>query len=395
MRNASVLPLALSLCCLAGPAFADKPPLDCGKKSLAAAVSEAGDSDQLIAFTGTCSGPIVIRADGLSLTGVGAAIIDGGGQDAVTVAGAHGVSLANVEVRNGANGIVGTDGAHLSLTGVNAHDNRASGIALRTASSATLSGVTTSRNGLHGLAVETRSAATVGGTFTSSDNRVFGVNVNGSSLTFSRANATLSGNALGMQIATGANAFISDPSTVLDLTDNLATGLTVVSGAHMVSFGGTINATGNPVNGVSLNSKAGLDLDAGSTLDCGHNGDGLLVQQGSELTAFNIPQFSGVPGFSTINCHDNAGNGIVVRNASTLRVSNQARVIGTANGASGLVADDGAGVVLVNSTLTGNSAEDIRLAFGSRADLRTSTVGTAACDATALVRGTSGITCPQ
>ena len=393
MRNANLLPLALSLWCLTDPAFADKPPLDCGKKSLAAAVSEA--SDKSIAFTGTCAGPVVIRSDGLSLTGVGAAIIDGGGQDAVTVAGAHGVSLANVEVRNGANGIVGTDGAHLSLTNVTARDNRASGISLRTASSATLSGVTASRNGLHGLTVETGSAATVGGTFTASGNRVFGVNVNGSSLTFSRAKATLSGNALGMQVGTGANAFIGDPSTVLDVTDNLATGLTIVSGAHMVSFGGAINASGNPVNGVSLNSKAGLDLDAGSTLDCGHNGDGLLVQQGSELTAFNIPQFSGVPGFSAVNCHDNAGDGIIVRNASILRVSNQARVISVDNGASGLVADDGAGVILVNSTLTGNPVKDIELAFGSRADLRTSTFGTAACDATVLVRGTSGIACPQ
>ena len=384
---------AFSLSFLTGAAFADKPPLDCAKKSLASAVAEADDA--AIAFTGICSGPIAIRSDGLSLTGVGTAIIDGDGQDAVTVAGAHGVALANVEVRNGANGIVGTDGAHLSLTNVNAHDNRASGISLRTASSATLSGVTASRNGLHGLTVETGSAATITGAFTASSNRVFGANVNGSSLTLSRVNATLRGNALGMQVATGGNAFIADPSTVLDVSDNLATGLTVVSGAHMVSFGGTIHASGNRVNGVSLNSKAGLDLDAGSTLDCTDNGDGLLIQQGSEVTVFNIPQFSGVPGFSAVDCHGNAGNGIVVRNASALRVSNQARVIGADNGASGLVADDGAGVVLVNSTLTGNSDKDIRLAFGSRADLQTSTIGTAACDATVLVRGASGIACPQ
>ena len=216
-------------------------------------------------------------------------------------------------------------------------------------------------------------------------------------MTFSRATATSSGNALGMQVATGANVFINDPSTVLDLTDNLATGLTIVSGAHMVSFGGAIHASRNRVNGVSLNSKAGLDLDAGSTLDCGNNGDGLLIQQDSEMTLFNIPQFSGVPGFSTVNCHDNAGHGIIVRNGSTLRVSNQAQVISTANGASGLIADDGAGVILVNSTITGHSAKnkDIRLAFGSRADLRTLTVGTVACDATVLVHGTSGIACPR
>ena len=392
MRNASVLPLALSLCCLTGPAFADKPPLDCGKKSLAKAVDDAKNDS--ISFTGICSGPIVIRSDGLSLIGVGTAIIDGGGQDAVTVAGAHGVSLANIEVRNGANGIVGINGAHLALTNVNVHGNPGFGISLQTASSAVLSAVTTSGNGF-GLDVETGSAATINGTFTSSNNQVFGVNVNGSSLTLSQADATLSGNAVGMQVATSANAFLNDASTVLNLTNNFATGLTVVSGAHLVSFGGAIHASGNPVNGVSLNSKAGLDLDAGSTLECSGNGDGLQIQQDSEMTVFNIPQFSGVNGFSTVNCHNNTGNGIIVRDASTLRVSNQAQVISTDNGASGLIADDGAGIVLVNSDITGNPVKDIQLTFGSRADLQTLTFGTVTCDETVLVRGTSGITCPQ
>lgn len=83
----------------------------------------------------------------------------------------------------------------------------------------------------------------------------------------------------------------------------------MVSGAHMVSFGGAIKASGNPVNGVTLNSKAGLDLDAGSTLESFNNGDGLQVQQNSEMTVFNTPQFSGVSGFSAVNCHNNRGTG--------------------------------------------------------------------------------------
>lgn len=393
MRHLSVLILVLSFYFYAGTAFADKPPLDCGKKSLAIAVKNA--SDESISFTGICSGPIVIQSDGVSLIGVGTAVIDGNGQNAVTVAAAHGVSLVNIEVRNGASGILGINGAHLSLTDVNVHDNQSFGISLQTGSSADLSDVSVSRNGLHGLDMETGSAANIRGTFTSSGNGVFGVNVNGSSLTFSRANASINDNTVGMQVATGANAFLNDPATTLDLADNLATGLTIVSGAHMVSFGGTISVSGNPLNGVSLNSKAGLDLDAGSTLDCSNNGDGLQIQEDSEMTVFNIPQFSGVSAFTTVNCNNNTGNGIVIRDASSLRVSNQAKVISTGNGADGLVADDGAGVVLVNSTITNNSSKDIELTFGSRADLQTSTFTTLGCDATVLVRGTSGITCPQ
>src|SRR5262245_54464605 len=89
---------------LSGPAaaYAENKPLDCSKKSLRDAVRDADETDRAILFTGVCSGPIVIRTDGLTLTGVGTAIIDGGsGDDAVTIMGARGVALTDIEVRNG------------------------------------------------------------------------------------------------------------------------------------------------------------------------------------------------------------------------------------------------------------------------------------------------------
>ena len=338
----------------------------------------------------------MIRTDGLSLHGVGTAIIDGGAAgDAVTIVGASRVSLANFEVRNGVNGILATNGAHVTLDAVNAHDNFVFGISLQTASSAVLSDVTTSHNGVHGLDLETGSAAQVTGSLTVAGNRVFGVNVNGSSITFSRASVAVSGNALGIQIATSANAFINDRDTVINVTNNFSTGLTVVSGAHLVSFGGTINASGNPANGVSVNSKGGLDLDAASALNAFNNGDGVVLQEGSVMTVFNTPQFSGAPGFSTINAHNNTGNGVRVQSGSTITLVNQARIISTQNGRTGFLADNGVGATLVNSTITGNTVRDIQLTFGTRADLQTLTFGSYTCDATVLVRGTSGITCPH
>jgi hypothetical protein len=58
-------------------------------------------------FTGVCNGPVVIGADGITLQGVGNAVIEGGGSaDAVTIAGTSRVALDGVEVRNGINGIV-------------------------------------------------------------------------------------------------------------------------------------------------------------------------------------------------------------------------------------------------------------------------------------------------
>ena len=119
--------------------------------------------------------------------------------------------------------------------------------------------------------------------FTTSNNRVFGINVNGSAMTFSQATVTATGNALGIQIATNANAFLNDPTTIINVNNNLATGLTVVSGAHLVSFGGTINASGNGLNGVSVNAKGGLDLDAGSQLNSFNNSEGVLPFRGRVL----------------------------------------------------------------------------------------------------------------
>lgn len=389
--------LGLSFCLIGGavPALADKPPVDCGRKSLANAVEDADPGDTL-QFTGVCAGPIVVTVDGLSIVGAGStAAIDGGGRDAITIAGASRVKLSGFEVRNALNGVVGTNGAHVTLTNLNVHDNIVFGISMQTASSAILTGVTVARNGLHGLDLQTGSAATINGTFTSTANRVFGINANGSSLTFSNATATISRNALGIQVATAANAFINDSRTTLNVTDNQATGLTVVSGAHMVSFGGVINASGNGVNGVSVNSKGGLDLDAGSQLNASNNGDGVVLQQTSVMTVFNNPQFSGVPGFSTINSTNNRRSGVLISNGATLTLSNQARVISTGNGTTGLTGDNGVGITLVNSTITGNIARDIALGFGTRADVRTSTFGTFTCDATVLLRGTTGVTCPR
>jgi hypothetical protein len=386
----------LSILTLGGAtaAFADKPPLDCNKRNLANAVAEANTGD-VISFTGVCNGPIVIAVDRLTLNGVGTAVIDGGSRDAVTVAGAHQVSMSGFEVRNGLSGIVGVNGAHITAVGLNVHDNILFGISLQTSSSAILSQVTTNHNGLHGLDLQTGSSATITGNFTSSQNRVFGINVNGSSLTLSRATVTANGNALGIQFATGANGILNDPQTAITVQNNFSVGLTVVSGAHVVSFGGKINASGHPLAGVSLNSKAGLDLDAGAQLNSFNNAEGVTLQEASVMTVFNNPQFSQVNATSLVNSHNNQGNGIRLQSGSTLTLSNLAQVLSTDNGGTGLVADNGVGITLVNSSLLRNTIKDLQMIFGARADLSTLTFGSYSCDATVLVRGTSGLVCPH
>ena len=146
------------ICQLAGatPSFADTPVVDCSKKSLADAVSEATEKSPTITFTGICNGPIVVAIDGLTLKGVGTAIIDGGdgSTDAVTVVGASRVSLVDLEVTHGLTGIVVRDGSHVTLTNVNSHRNALSGVVIRTASSAVLTNVSVTDNGTTGVGVD-------------------------------------------------------------------------------------------------------------------------------------------------------------------------------------------------------------------------------------------------
>jgi hypothetical protein len=387
--------VAFGLVLFAAAPVVAQPVLDCSRRSLADAVARGKNKHGTIRFTGVCAGPIVVDTDGLTLEGVGEAIVDGGGQDALTIAGANRVVLLSFDIRNGANGLVATNGAHVTVTDVDVSANAATGIVLSGGSSAELTNVSSAGNGLHGIDAQSGSVLIVHGTVSASGNRVFGVNVNAGSLTVSQATLETTGNALGVQIGTNANAFIADPDSAINATNNLATGLTIVSGSQLVSFGGTITATGNAGVGVSVNSKSGLDLDAGSILTVTNNGDGLLVQTSSVMSVFNTPQFSGVPGFSTIDARNNARTGVRVLSDARVTLVNQARLISSQNGTVGFTADNGAGVTLVNSTLTGNTAGDVVLTFGARADVRTTTFGTVTCDATVLVRGTSGIICPQ
>lgn len=126
--------------------YAEPAVVDCSKKSLAEAVREASDKNPAITFTGICKGPVVVTIDGLTLKGVGTAIIDGGGADALTLAGTSRVSLMDFEVTNGLNGIVIRDGGNVTLAGVNSHDNARAGVLIRTASSAALTNVMATNN---------------------------------------------------------------------------------------------------------------------------------------------------------------------------------------------------------------------------------------------------------
>lgn len=379
---------------LSGPADA-RPLVDCGRgASLAQAVARAKTGD-VVQFTGTCAGPVEIIQNNLSLTGQGTATIDGNNQHtALIVRGAQNVKLAGFDVTRGINGIQIASQAQASLSAINVHHNKVFGIAVLDHAGAALDSVTARANGVSGLDVENTSAVAINGSFTTEDNGVFGINVNnGSSLSLNRAAMIAQRNLLGVQIGTGANVFLADSLASITASNNASTGLTVVSGSHLVSFGGLIEASGNGRNGVSVNSKAGLDLDAASLLESHHNGgNGVQLAETSVMTVFNTAAFSGAPGNTTLKSHDNGSNGIVILSGSNMTLVNQAQLESLNNTGAGIFADNGSAVTLLNATLTGN-APDLLLSFGSRSDIRgLSVVGAIQCDPSALSRG--DITCP-
>jgi hypothetical protein len=298
-RSFAAFGISLLTLSLSAPAFGQFRPtinLNCSRgDSLANAVANAFPNT-LINIKGACTGPVSITTSGLQLNAVGAASIGGAGKNAVTITGAQRVTLTGLSITGGANGIVAQNGAQVLLQNDTVSGNAQTGISTLVSSSVTVTGGSSQNNGLFGIDVEATSALVVTGSYSVTGNAVFGIDVNnGSSLTLTAANLTVSQNTLGIQLGTNASGFLDGQSTLI-ANQNFSDGITIVSGSHVVDFGGTIETVSNAIHGISLNSKAGLDLDAGSQVTSDLNlGDGVHMEQNSELTIFNNPTFSATP----------------------------------------------------------------------------------------------------
>lgn len=386
-------------------AFAQSMPaliVDCSRgQSLESALERAAPGSTIV-VKGTCIGPFTITTAGLQLDGRAAATLNGGGKDAITINAAQGVVLTGFTITGGGNGAVVENAAQATLSNDVVTQNALTGIVSQSNSSVTVSGGSTSQNGLHGIDVEASSSLIVTGIYTSTGNGVFGIEVNnGSSINLAAATLSVSSNTLGVQLGTNASGFLDGVST-LNSSNNFTVGLTMVSGAHMADFGGSIVANGNGINGISLNSKAGLDLDAGSQVQANNNStDGVHLEQLSVMTVFNNPQFSGNPATTTLTAQGNQGDGINELTNSEILVDNVAAVQVTGNVSVGVSLDDGSSLSFgqtipvsgVQSTVTGNHP-DLSLTFASRiTTIANDTITKVICDRTALARGP--IACPR
>ena len=83
-------------------------------RSLQYAIDFAIPGETLL-LSGTCSGPLVINGKSLTLAGWHGAVIDGSGEDAITVTGPAHVTLKTLLVQNGNNGVDASGGAELTV----------------------------------------------------------------------------------------------------------------------------------------------------------------------------------------------------------------------------------------------------------------------------------------
>lgn len=399
LRNFAIA-LALTAAAFANPAIY----VNCSRgASLQQAINFAAPGLTIV-VTGACLGPITVTKDGLQIHGTNSATITASKADVVTVKGATAVELNGFTISGGNNGVVVENNSSVSLQGTTVTGNTLSGLVLLGASSATINQVVSSSNGLFGIDVEASSALVATGNSTVQNNAVFGIQVNnGSSLSLVSATVQVMGNTVGIQMGTNASGFVDGASTLVT-NQNVTDGLTIVSGSHMVDFGGTIQSAFNGVHGISLNSKAGLDLDAGSQVAVvGNHQDGLHLERESSMTIFNNPNFSGNPGTTLVTSLNNQGNGINVQTNSGILVSNYAELSVQQNQVAGVALDDGSSLSFtqtipvsgVNTFVSQNNL-DLSLSFGSRLTLLSNDFYSSAhCDATVLTRGPNAPACPQ
>jgi hypothetical protein len=334
------------------------------------AKAEPGDT---IRVTGTCFERVIIKTDRITLDGQGEAILDGGGgprvefDGVVTIDGARGVTIQGFTVQNGpGEGILARHGAAFILSNTTVQDNGFTGVVVTEGSTAELTDCRMLRNHSAGIDVYTQSSAVLNGTIRINDNLLSGLDVNGTSIVEIRG-------AQVEAIRNGGSGLNAGSNSQLAIFD------------YAGSRGSTLMLDANGEAGIALGDSVLNVFADRTTISATNSAFGLIVRGlGNIVSPYGYGTF--VIENNVVGLDFRLGGGAIFRGGLNVR-----------NNDTGVRTEDGAGVLWFisippnPSAITGNGV-DVDLRFGARATFDGVAVGSIACDATVLSRGTT--VCP-
>jgi hypothetical protein len=365
----SIRILGLLLACIVPGSYAKTLQVQCGMpgQTIEKALTQADPGDTIY-IQGTCTGPIIITTDYITIDGGGTAVIQGAGlaftlfDPLIGVSGAQGVAIQSLRVENAAGeGIAAQNGAAISLTNV------------------------TLRGSTIGLAVSANSTAELAG-------------------------CTIENNFIGVDLFTGSSLVLKGKVVA---SNNMRNGMDVTGNSTVEIRGAQLEANNNGGQGITLDQSQlvllGFPPSQGSSISAsGNKGSGILVGQ-SSVSLF------GDPGANSITASNNAVFGIRVllggrilspQGAARFGIAGNQTGLGFESDASALIAGgldvrnnqtgvlaDGAGVLTfvpvpqVPSSIINNTIRDFDARFGSRIKTSGVSLGVVACDATVLSQG--------
>jgi hypothetical protein len=169
-------------------------------------------------------------------------------------------------------------------------------------------------------------------------------------------------------------------------TTHNAWGIAVLGHSSMALDGNmsTILAEENAVDGVVAADTSDLRLDGDKITSTRNDRRGLSIGGGGNLTLFA----------GTILLENNP-EGLTLAVGSAMAVFPTGNLTIQGNTTAGLTADNASTIRLIEgATITGNGT-DVVLLFGSNGTFNGNTIGTITCDETVLLRGDTGVTCPN
>jgi nitrous oxidase accessory protein NosD len=347
MKAMGAMGMLVGIVAMASSALGSTHPVNCDVpgQTITKALKTAQPGDT-IRVRGTCKETVTITTDRLTLHGVDNATIQGPG------GGPSG------DVSEGLLNVVGVQG--VEIHGFTIQDSLVDGINGRQGAAFVVRDTRVLRSGDDGIEATETSTVRILGTCEVRHNSDAGISITrGSSGLFIADMVHTTHNAWGL-IALGHSSMAlgGDMSTIL-AEENTIDGVLAADTSDLRLDGGKITSARNNRRGLSIGGGGNLTLFAGTIL-LENNPEGLSLAVGSAMAVFPT---------GNLTIQGNTMAGLTADNASTIRI-------------------------LEGASITGNGT-DVVLLFGSNGTFNGNTIGTITCDETVLLRGDTGVTCPN